>query len=136
MYCINRLNNVQHYKYNKQTNGSFLMRHNLTFKEYLQSKEQLIEAINLTPKQTVKYCVNKYCKLVVGESKDEKELINLKPNQTIVVEWLYTDVDNPTPLNITFEGVCPTIDKVDHSNYWNPAKLQKWLLRNTHKNTK
>lgn len=107
------------------------MRNNLTFKEYLESKEKLREAVAVTPKQSVQYTVNKYCKLVVGESKDEKEQINLKPNQTIVVEWLYNDIDNPTPLNIMFEGVCPTIDTHEYSSYWQPQKLRKWLLRNT-----
>jgi hypothetical protein len=103
----------------------------LTFKEYLESKERLREAIAVTPKQTIQYTVKKYCKLVVGESKDEKEQINLKPNQKIIVEWLYNDIDNPTPKKIIFEGVCPNIDSEDHSTYWQPQKLQKWLLRNT-----
>ncbi len=108
------------------------MGNNLTFKEYLESKEKLREAIKVTPQQTVQYKVNKYCKLVVGESKDDKEQINLKPNQTIVVEWLYNDIDNPTPLKITFEGVCPKIDSLKYDTYWQPHKLQKWLLKNTH----
>jgi len=107
------------------------MRTNLTFKEYLESKEKLREAIKVTPKQTVEYTVYKYCKLVVGESKDEKEQVNLKPNQKIIVEWLYNDIDNPTPLNITFEGVCPDIDSLEYNSYWQPQKLQKWLLKNT-----
>lgn len=104
---------------------------NLTFKEYLESKEKLREAIKITPQQIVQYTVNKYCKLQVGESKDEKQQINLKPNQSIIIEWLYNDIDNPTPLNITFEGVCPNIDTLEYSSYWQPHKLQKWLLTNT-----
>ena len=107
------------------------MQNSLTFKEYLESKEKLREAVDITPKQSMEYTVNKYCKLIVGESKDEKEQINLKPNQTIVVEWLYEDIDNPTPLNITFEGVCPSIDTLEYNSYWQPEKLRKWLLRNT-----
>ena len=103
----------------------------LTFKEYLESKEKLREAIKVTPQQTVHYTVSKYCKLIVGESKEEKEQINLKPNQSIVVEWLYNDIDNPTALKITFEGVCPNIDSHEYTSYWQPQKLQKWLLKNT-----
>ncbi len=103
---------------------------NLTFKEYLESKEKLREAIAITPKQTVQYSVGKYCKLIVGESRDLKEQINLKPNQTIIVEWLYNDIDNPTPLSITFEGVCPITDANEYNSYWQPQKLQKWLLKN------
>jgi len=107
------------------------MGNNLTFKEYLESKERLREAIKETPQQTTRYTVDKYCKLIVGESKDEKEQINLKPNQTIVVEWLYNDIDNPTPVKIMFEGVCPNIDSLEYNSYWQPQKLQKWLLKNT-----
>ncbi len=107
------------------------MDHNLTFKEYLDSKERLREAIKETPKQTTQYVVSKYCKLVVGESKDAKEQIILKPNQTIIVDWLYDDIDNPTALKITFEGICPNIDASEYNSYWQAQKLQKWLVKNT-----
>lgn len=103
----------------------------LTFKEYLDSKEKLRAAIKETPHQVTEYMVNKYCKLIVGESKDEKEQINLKPNQMITVEWLYNDIDNPTALKIMFEGVCSDIDTEEYKSYWQPYKLQKWLSKNT-----
>ena len=103
---------------------------NLTFKEYLQSKQKLREAIQAVPHQKKEYLVTKYCKLVVGESKDEKEQISLKPNNKIIVEWLYHDVDAPTAVNITFEGVCNEVDSEDHRTYWQSYKLQRWLLRN------
>lgn len=105
----------------------------LTFKDYLKSKETLREAVNDTPRQVSHYSVNKYCKLIVGESKDDKEQINLKPNQTIIVEWLYSDIDNPTPLKITFEGINTDIDASEYTSYWKSCKLQKWLIRNTRK---
>ncbi len=106
------------------------MDNKLTFKKYLESKERLREAVNATPHQTTEYTVSKYCKLVVGESKEDKEQINLKPSQTIIVEWLYTDIDNPTPLKITFDGVCENIDSEEYNTYWQPYKLQKWLHKN------
>ena len=107
------------------------MGNNLTFKEYLESKERLREAIKVTPQQTTEYAVSKYCKLVVGESKNEKEQINLKPNQTIMVEWLYNDIDNPTPIKIVFEGICPNVDSNEYKTYWQSQKLQSWLKKNT-----
>ena len=110
------------------------MKTKLTFKEYLESKERLREAIEKTPKQVKEYTVSKYCKLVVGESKEEKEQINLKPKQKIIVEWLYNDIDNPTVTKITFNGVCPDIDSNEYNSYWNPKKLQKWLMKNTYEN--
>ena len=105
----------------------------LTFKEYIESKTKLLEAVSNTPKQTSTYTVKKYCKLVVGESKQDKEYVNLKPNQQIVVEWEYEDVDCPSIVGIMFECV----DDVDPSNtydcYWGGERLQKWLDRNTKK---
>ncbi len=102
----------------------------LTFKEYVASKERLREAVKNTPQQEVKYTVRKYCKLVVGESKETKEQINLKPEQTITVKWLYDDVTNPTPQSIIFEGVKSIdSDKVFNTS-WQGFRLERWLMRN------
>jgi len=102
----------------------------LTFKEYVESKKRLREAVKSTPRREVQYTVRKYCKLIVGESKETKEQIILKPNQTITVEWLYDNFDNPTPLNIMFEGV-KTVD-VDKTfqTLWEGYRLERWLMRN------
>ncbi len=103
----------------------------MTFKEYLRTKDTLREAVQETPKQEKEYVVTKYCKLVVGESKDEKEQVNLRPSNKIIVEWLYEDIDEPTPVNIKFDGVCTEVDSENHATYWQSYKLQRWLLRNT-----
>jgi len=79
----------------------------------------------------MEYTVNAYCKLMVGESIDYKEMVILKPNQKIIVEWLYNDIDNPSAINIKFEGVCEKVDLGEHKSYWPSQKLQKWLQRNT-----
>lgn len=103
----------------------------LTFKEYVESKERLREAVKSTPQQEVQYTVRKYCKLVVGESKDEKEQINLKPNQTITVKWLYENFENPTPLSIVFEGVKTIEEGKVFNTSWPGFRLERWLGRNT-----
>lgn len=103
----------------------------LTFKEYLESKEKLREAIQNTPQRVAKYHVRKYCKLVVGESKDVKEYISLKPKQTLLVEWLYNDIDDPTIINIKMEGVRDIDPEDEYETFWSGERLQKWLLRNT-----
>lgn len=102
----------------------------LTFKEYLDSKEKLREAVSKTPQRTASYTVRKYCKLIVGESKEAKNQVALKPNQNIIVEWLYTDVDNPTIVSITFEGVKEIEPDQQYDTYWDGSKLIKWLNRN------
>lgn len=98
----------------------------LTFKEYLESKEQLRQAISQTPIRVVEYSVRKYCKIPLGESQEEKVLVSLKPKQKIIVEWLYEDINNPKPVNVTLES-----SSEPFSVYWQGWKLEKWLNCNT-----
>jgi hypothetical protein len=103
----------------------------LSFKEYLESKQKLLSALKETPVQTITYEVNKYCKLVVGE-KDAKEYIALKPSQKIIVEWRYDSVyDPPIPVSLCFENV-KTVDSENHFNtFWTGIRLKNWLSKNT-----
>lgn len=100
-----------------------------TFKQYLESKQQLLKAIENTPITVVEYEVKKYCSLVLGETEDEKVLVALKPKQKIVVEWEYVSVNNPTPNSIKFVGVKDVDQDETYSTFWAGTKLQKWLLR-------
>lgn len=107
------------------------MEKKLTFKEYLESKEKLREAIRKTPRRVAEYSVRKYCKIVVGESKEQKEYVSLKPKQKILVEWLYTNVDNPDIMNIKFENVKGVDPEDEYETFWNGERFLKWLSRNT-----
>jgi hypothetical protein len=107
----------------------------LTFKEYLASKEKLREAVTKVPQRSSTYNVRKYCKLVVGESKDSKEQIALKPGHKICVDWLYEDIDNPSIVSLTFEGVSEIDGDQQFETYWQGSKLMKWLIRNTTEET-
>jgi hypothetical protein len=100
-----------------------------TFKQYLESKEQLLKAIENTPVTVIEYEVKKYCSLAVGEAEEEKQLIGLKPKQKIIVEWRYTTVNNPTPEVIKFSGVKDLAEDEAHTTFWSGNKLQKWLAR-------
>ena len=102
----------------------------LTFKEYLESKVKLREAVQNTPQRVARYNVRKYCKLVLGE-KTEKQYVNLKPKQHVLVEWLYDDEDKPTLVGIQFEGVAEVDPEDTFDTYRGGERLQKWLLRNT-----
>lgn len=108
---------------------------NLTFKQYLDSKEKLREAVAKTPRRVASYNVRKYCKLIVGESKEEKSQVVLKPNQKITVDWLYEDIDNPTPVSIKFNGPKDIESDQQYETYWQGSKLLKWLVRNTREET-
>lgn len=105
----------------------------LTFKQYLDSKEQLLKAIENTPVSVVEYEVKKYCSLTVGESEDDKSLVGLKPKQKIIIEWRYVSVDNPTPESIKFIGVKDADEDEEYCTFWSGNKLQKWLTRHATK---
>ena len=107
-----------------------MTKNKLTFKEYFNTKEQLLEAVKKVPKRTAEYTVRKYCKLPVGESKDTREYIPLKPKQTIAVDWLYEDIDNPTPTGLRFQNVKNIEATLLYETFWEGKKLLKWLLRN------
>lgn len=111
------------------------MEFNLTFKQYLDSKEKLREAVTKTPQRVASYTVRKYCKLIVGESKEEKSNIALKPNQKITVDWLYENVDNPTPVSLKFNGPKDIDVEQTFETYWQGSKLLKWLARNAREET-
>ena len=103
----------------------------LTFKQYLESKKTLREAVEQTPKQTKTYTVNRYCNFVIGESKDDRQSVNLRPNSTITIDWLYEDIDNPTPFKVGFDGLRDSDPMDDLLPAWSSQKIQKWLIRNT-----
>jgi len=90
----------------------------LTFKQYLDSKDKLLEAIEESPIYTATYTVSKYCKLPVGETKDLKEHIHLKPKQRIIVEWNYEDPDAPQALTIKFDKVVDIDNETEYNPLW------------------
>lgn len=103
----------------------------LSFKQYLESKEQLLKAIENVPVATSEYEVIHYCALPLGEYEEDKVSVALKPKQKIVVEWQYDSIDEPTPLNIKLQGVASVDECEEFQTFWTNAKLQKWLRRHT-----
>lgn len=96
----------------------------LTFKEYLDSKEALREAIENTPVQTVEYTVKRYCKVAIGESKEERNYLALKPKQDITVKWKYINInETPEPVSVEFDGE-------EYDVLWTGTKLKEWLKKN------
>lgn len=104
----------------------------LSFKEYLESKQQLLKTLGERPIQSLSYNISKYCRLIVGE-KDDKIAVLLKPGQTIIVEWQYKNVEDiePKPLSIRFEDNKEIDPEEDFQTYWKPKKLIKWLTKNS-----
>ena len=98
----------------------------ISFKEYVASKKKLLEAVKETPIASLTYSVKKYCKIRVGESKENRQEIALKPRQTLIIEWRYDDINEPEPVSIIFEDIGPE----EHDVYWNGNKLKDWLYKN------
>lgn len=103
----------------------------LSFKEYLASKVQLKEAIMKTPIHTVTYSMNKYCKLPLGETKDKKQYISLKPKNKVIVEWKYEDINAPEIIKIMFEDVENIEESTEFKTFWVSERFQRWLRKNT-----
>ena len=99
----------------------------ITFKEYVDSKKKLLEAVKETPIASLTYVVKRYCKIRIGESKEERQEVALKPRQRIIVEWRYDDINEPEPVSIIFDDIGPE----ENDLYWNGHKLSSWLSKNT-----
>ena len=100
-----------------------------TFKQYLESKEQLLKAIENTPVSVIEYEIKKYCSITLGETEEEKVLIGLKPKSKVVVEWRYDNINDPTPECVRIIGTKDIDETEKHTTFWPGAKLQKWLAR-------
>jgi hypothetical protein len=104
----------------------------LSFKEYLESKQQLLKTLGECPIQSLTYNVTKYCRLIVGENNDKKAVL-LKPGHTIIVEWQYQNVEDvtPQPLSIRFEDSKDIDASEEFNTPWKSTKLAKWLSKNS-----
>lgn len=105
----------------------------LTFKQYLESKDQLLKAIENTPTAIVEYEVKKYCSLPLGETEEEKKPIGLKPKHRVIVEWRYDSLSNPTPEAVRIAGLKDVDEDEKFSTFWQGTKLLKWLARHAQK---
>ena len=103
----------------------------LTFKEYYDSKQRLIEALNEPAIVESTYAIRKYCKLPLGESKDDKTTVSLKPSHRLIVEWEYQE-NKPLTLNaVYFDNIDGYDNQQPQKLMWSESKFKKWLNGNT-----
>lgn len=103
----------------------------LSFKEYLSSKQKLRESILKTSHCSATYSITKYCRLPIIED-DIKNIVSLKPNQFIIVEWFYENNNiTPIPISIIIEDATNNIDISTFNTTWSGNKLLKWLKKNS-----
>lgn len=106
----------------------------LSFKDYYKlSKQQLVEAAKQTPSVVNNYNVRSYCKLPLLNDNSEEVMITLKPKQKVLVNWLYEDINNPTCVSISFDGVKELESYISFKTNWKTKKMIEWLNKNTNK---
>lgn len=108
------------------------MKPTLSFKQYLDSKAKLYEALERDPVHQAIYEVHKYCRIVVGGLKEDKQYINLKPKQKILVKWRYAKLDEtPDPVSISLPHLCESDhDESSFETFQSGERLMKWLRNN------
>lgn len=99
-------------------------------KQYFESRLQLIDAVNNTPKTVVEYEVKKYCTISVNAN-EEESTISLKPKQVVIVEW-----QHPTPtqqllskISISDPRITEESNPIEVDLSWSADKLTRWLMR-------
>lgn len=97
---------------------------NLSFKQYIESKERLRESILKDPIVKINYAFKKYCKFPTG-IKEEKQFVSLKPNDVVTVAWKYTSPDHRLIESIEFNNE----DEIVFT-YWKDDKIANWIKTN------
>lgn len=102
----------------------------LSFKEYLETKEQLRQASEQNVRAVVDYSVTKYCKVpIVEEGTLSKQYLPFKPKDKIRILWEY-DADNPVLKKFT---IIREDETVEHIPCWSSTKLFEWTNSNCKK---
>lgn len=94
----------------------------LTFKEYFESKQRLLENVATTVKFSTSHNVYKYCKVPFMLS-EGKTYVSFRPNDTIIIEWERTgEVIKPLQFFISETLYIPV---------WNAEKMKSWVEQST-----
>lgn len=102
----------------------------LSFKQYRESKEQLLRSIANAPVSIIEYEIKRYCTFAIGNT-DEVQMVGLKPKQSIVLEWSHMPSGVAVLEAIRLIGVNNIDEREIHSNDWSRIKLTNWLARYT-----
>lgn len=106
-----------------------------TFKEYLDSKQVLIEALSKTALTTNRYVLKTYCKIPVLDLENadtiERTEISLKPKQTIILECSWPTYQTPIVHSISFQNLKTVDCNKKYMLPWKNEKILKWLDKNT-----
>lgn len=103
----------------------------LSFKEYVESKDALLKAIENASHYSSTYNITRYCRISI-EKDSRKELINLKPGHKLIIEWHRESEELiPNAMSILFENVKGVEPLKKYKSLNQKAGLIKWLGRNS-----
>lgn len=104
----------------------------ITFKEYIQSKQKLVEKAKEVCLIEEELVVNKYCKLptFIIKSKLCEEELKLKPNDVIICQQIQRNNTNTIRCFFVAEKD-KSLSDCSYFPKWNQQKLQKWIVKNT-----
>lgn len=102
----------------------------LSFTEYFNSKQKLLEKAEDTPRIYSLYELETYKKVPVKESYDDEDkfYLSFKPKDRIKILWEYEDIYYPTARNFV---VVSEDGSETYYPCWGSKKLLKWVLSNT-----
>ena len=92
---------------------------------FLNSRTQLLSALQQNPIMVVEYEITKYTKLPTGNSREECVSVGLKPKDVIHIEWEFDKDGIPETIkNIKFNDIT-------YSTFNSPERIIKWLHTNS-----
>jgi hypothetical protein len=107
------------------------MNKRLSFKEYYESKKNLLAACDSVPRIRNEYRLTKYCKFPVFEALDgdEKVYVSFKPKDKIEILWERANEfdDYPTAKCM----VLLSESKKEVFPCWNNKKIHRWIASST-----
>jgi len=102
----------------------------LSFSEYYNSKQKLLESAEESPRIYSYYNVLNYRKVPVLEDYDSEDKIylSLKPNDQLKILWEYENVYFPTVRKFIF--IRENGNDESYFPCWSNKKLLKWVMNN------
>lgn len=96
--------------------------HKLSFKEYCESKEILLESSTTKVMFNTTHIVNKYCKIPLYLI-DAKVYVSFKPRELILIEW------QRVGSTIELSSIC--VHDQTYNSVWVAEKIKSWVQQTT-----
>lgn len=110
----------------------------INFKQYLESvKSELREAMDSSPQLLEDtHIVQSHCKIRVGEDKDSRETLLLRPSEKLRIFSHILEDNTKIPSHLIVEQSKKLDDNHQYPLYWSNKKITEWLNKHTKKQPK